>query len=347
MGTKYAAKEHTHETQQPIIRTACRTPPARTPDASPLGGLAAKRSVPPPPRRSSSIIEKSGSSAPMRGQEDEAAPAVPVRGRSVSYCEPPAPAVRTRSMSGARPSPATTARDASSSGRAPPVASPVVTLSPRSARSKLLLDGLDDEISSLSGNSNSASSRTRQPPVGKPPSREQQEEAPPPVPTRRSTSMAPTAQECGGSTAELDDMLGSLAQLHMPGSRLSSSGGGSRNGGMNNPEDTKVTCAGCKSLARGRCVIAAGQTYHLKCFVCSECAVPLDMSDIYAHGGRVYCESHFEALCLPVCHACESFIEGDLVRALGKTYHPEHFCCSLCKGVLEGGYLEHEVQSIE
>ncbi|KAL1453455.1 hypothetical protein WDU94_007593 [Cyamophila willieti] len=36
----------------------------------------------------------------------------------------------------------------------------------------------------------------------------------------------------------------------------------------------------------------------------------------------------------PLCHSCNIPIDGNLVKALGKTWHPEHFCCSYCGQVL-------------
>lgn len=37
------------------------------------------------------------------------------------------------------------------------------------------------------------------------------------------------------------------------------------------------------------------------------------------------------------CHACKQEIMGELVHALGNTYHPEHFFCSICQAEIGDG----------
>jgi hypothetical protein len=42
-----------------------------------------------------------------------------------------------------------------------------------------------------------------------------------------------------------------------------------------------------------------------------------------------------------VCGVAQPII-GECVNALGVGYHPEHFCCEICKTTLEGAFFEHE-----
>lgn len=43
------------------------------------------------------------------------------------------------------------------------------------------------------------------------------------------------------------------------------------------------------------------------------------------------------------CAGCGSNIQGRVVEAFGKKYHPEHFVCSFCMNPLGGGsYTEQE-----
>jgi hypothetical protein len=45
----------------------------------------------------------------------------------------------------------------------------------------------------------------------------------------------------------------------------------------------------------------------------------------------------------PTCVACNEMIIGQCLNALGKTYHPEHFVCTVCnKGFKNGQFVEHE-----
>eukprot|EP00794_Sanderia_malayensis_P016682 gene16682-18376_t len=44
---------------------------------------------------------------------------------------------------------------------------------------------------------------------------------------------------------------------------------------------------------------------------------------------------------IPVCHGCNDQIKGPFVSAIGKTWHPEHFCCDSCKKSLQNqGFVE-------
>jgi len=36
-----------------------------------------------------------------------------------------------------------------------------------------------------------------------------------------------------------------------------------------------------------------------------------------------------------LCHACQQPLTGPFVSAIGKTWHPDHFCCSSCKTSLQ------------
>lgn len=56
--------------------------------------------------------------------------------------------------------------------------------------------------------------------------------------------------------------------------------------------------------------------------------------------GDYLCTLDYQDLYGTRCFSCRDFIEGEVVSALGKTYHPRCFVCSTCRSVWgwgEGG----------
>ncbi|KAK9474806.1 uncharacterized protein V1510DRAFT_428152 [Dipodascopsis tothii] len=91
-------------------------------------------------------------------------------------------------------------------------------------------------------------------------------------------------------------------------------------------------CAQCgKSLVSARTVLRAlGNRYHPGCFKCAQCALSLEHAAFYPHDGQVYCHLDYHELFSPRCKHCNTPIEGEIVTALGATYHVGHFFCGGC-----------------
>ncbi len=47
--------------------------------------------------------------------------------------------------------------------------------------------------------------------------------------------------------------------------------------------------------------------------------------------GRQYCAYDYEQLFAPVCCRCNEFVLGRVIRALGASWHPACFRCSVCE----------------
>lgn len=87
---------------------------------------------------------------------------------------------------------------------------------------------------------------------------------------------------------------------------------------------------------------ALGKVWHREHLVCSACKQPLDMSGFVKHRGRLYHEACYQQRFAPRCAACGEKISGNVLKALGKSWHPEHFVCTRCGRQLSGAFCEHE-----
>jgi paxillin len=77
-------------------------------------------------------------------------------------------------------------------------------------------------------------------------------------------------------------------------------------------------------------VNALGCQWHKEHFTCAQCDVELGSSTYYESNGRPYCEKDYHELFAPRCAYCNGPILERVLRALGKTWHKEHFFCTLC-----------------
>eukprot|EP00727_Mastigamoeba_balamuthi_P008891 m51a1_g4624 putative wd repeat-containing protein 82-like (450) ;mRNA; r:312107-314398 len=96
-------------------------------------------------------------------------------------------------------------------------------------------------------------------------------------------------------------------------------------------------CPGCGQPAAGRVIEAAQRLWHSACFVCDFCRQPL-VGHFVSRYGKFFCNSCDLRLFGSYCEACGLPIEGSVVAAMGKTYHPHHLVCRRCRRVLQGGY---------
>ncbi|OCT91834.1 prickle-like protein 1 [Xenopus laevis] len=101
---------------------------------------------------------------------------------------------------------------------------------------------------------------------------------------------------------------------------------------------------------RCHCQIAVGDTavqsekvqekglhWHLGCFVCETCRLPLLQFIYFLQDGRIYCGRHHAELSRSRCAACDQLILSEkCIVAEGHCWHMEHFCCWECDEVLGG-----------
>ncbi|XP_069612487.1 prickle-like protein 4 isoform X3 [Ranitomeya imitator] len=71
--------------------------------------------------------------------------------------------------------------------------------------------------------------------------------------------------------------------------------------------------------------------WHLKCFVCETCRLPLSQFIYFMQDSRIYCGRHHAELTKARCAACDQLIMSEKCTiAEGLCWHVEHFCCWEC-----------------
>lgn len=99
----------------------------------------------------------------------------------------------------------------------------------------------------------------------------------------------------------------------------------------------KGSCAYCVKPIAGKIITALGKTWHPEHFTCAHCRQEIGPQPFFERDGVPYCQKDHEELFLPRCAYCKAPIANNVLTALNQTWHPEHFFCSHCGTVFEGG----------
>ncbi|XP_059952558.1 actin-binding LIM protein 2 [Mesoplodon densirostris] len=97
------------------------------------------------------------------------------------------------------------------------------------------------------------------------------------------------------------------------------------------PASTAILCNTCGNVCRGEVLRVQGKYFHIQCFVCKECGCDLAEGGFFVRQGEYICTQDYQRLYGTRCFSCDQFIEGEVVSALGKTYHPGCFVCAVCR----------------
>ncbi|MBN3320647.1 PDLI7 protein, partial [Atractosteus spatula] len=97
-------------------------------------------------------------------------------------------------------------------------------------------------------------------------------------------------------------------------------------------------CAKCKKIITGEIMHALKMTWHVHCFICAACKIPIRNKAFYMEEGEPYCEKDYEKMFGTKCHGCDFKIDaGDrFLEALGYSWHDTCFVCAICQINLEG-----------
>ncbi|XP_034861263.1 actin-binding LIM protein 2 isoform X11 [Mirounga leonina] len=100
---------------------------------------------------------------------------------------------------------------------------------------------------------------------------------------------------------------------------------------LEKPPSTAILCNTCGNVCKGEVLRVQNKYFHIKCFVCKACGCDLAEGGFFVRQGEYICTRDYQRLYGTRCFSCDQFIEGEVVSALGKTYHPDCFVCAACR----------------
>ncbi|XP_026184977.1 actin-binding LIM protein 3-like isoform X3 [Mastacembelus armatus] len=95
--------------------------------------------------------------------------------------------------------------------------------------------------------------------------------------------------------------------------------------------NSPIVCERCGEVCCGEVVRVKNTHFHVRCFTCQVCGCDLVHSGFFHHSGEYICTEDYQRLYGTQCDSCDQYITGEVVSALGRTYHPHCFVCSICR----------------
>lgn len=92
-----------------------------------------------------------------------------------------------------------------------------------------------------------------------------------------------------------------------------------------------IQCYRCGDTCKGEVVRVHNNHFHIRCFTCQVCGCALAQSGFFFKNQEYICTQDYQQLYGTRCDSCRDFITGEVISALGRTYHPKCFVCSLCR----------------
>ncbi|XP_055776719.1 actin-binding LIM protein 1-like isoform X4 [Salvelinus fontinalis] len=102
-------------------------------------------------------------------------------------------------------------------------------------------------------------------------------------------------------------------------------------------EKLLIQCYKCGEPCKGEVLRVQSKHFHLKCFTCKVCGCDLAQGGFFMKNGDYLCTLDYQRMHGTRCNGCRDFVEGEVVTALGKTYHPACFVCTICKRPFPAG----------
>ncbi|CAG9134510.1 unnamed protein product [Plutella xylostella] len=99
----------------------------------------------------------------------------------------------------------------------------------------------------------------------------------------------------------------------------------------------KVVCGACGGKCSGEVLRVSDKYFHTACFTCRACAASLARGGFFCRDGHYYCPQDYQRSFGTRCAACGQYVEGEVVSALGNTYHQKCFTCARCKRAFPSG----------
>ncbi|XP_018618162.2 actin-binding LIM protein 1 isoform X9 [Scleropages formosus] len=98
-----------------------------------------------------------------------------------------------------------------------------------------------------------------------------------------------------------------------------------------------IQCYKCGEPCKGEVLRVQSKHFHIRCFTCKVCGCDLAQGGFFMKNGDYLCTLDYQRMHGTRCNGCGDFVEGEVVTALGKTYHPNCFVCTLCKRPFPAG----------
>ncbi|XP_075468089.1 actin-binding LIM protein 1 isoform X4 [Ascaphus truei] len=95
-------------------------------------------------------------------------------------------------------------------------------------------------------------------------------------------------------------------------------------------EKPVIRCHKCGEPCKGEVLRVQSKHFHIKCFICKVCGCDLAQGGFFIKNGEYLCTLDYQRMYGTRCSGCGEFVEGEVVTALGKTYHPNCFACTVC-----------------
>lgn len=101
-------------------------------------------------------------------------------------------------------------------------------------------------------------------------------------------------------------------------------------------------CEGCKKIILGPYLSHQGKNWHIDEFVCaaSNCRKPLQNIGFIEEKGERYCKDCYEKYFAHTCGLCYEKVVGEVMHALGQTWHMTCFVCTACRQTFKDGVFQ-------
>ncbi|KAK7864065.1 hypothetical protein R5R35_002720 [Gryllus longicercus] len=99
----------------------------------------------------------------------------------------------------------------------------------------------------------------------------------------------------------------------------------------------KTFCQNCKKKCSGEVLRVQDKYFHIACFKCKVCEKSLAQGGFFCKDGGYYCTVDYQRLFGTKCATCGDYVEGEVVTALGNTYHQKCFTCARCRQPFPSG----------
>ncbi|XP_076049123.1 actin binding LIM protein Uncoordinated 115a isoform X5 [Oratosquilla oratoria] len=93
----------------------------------------------------------------------------------------------------------------------------------------------------------------------------------------------------------------------------------------------KTLCEQCNKKCSGEVLRVQEKYFHVSCFKCHSCQKSLAQGGFFTRDKDYYCTECYQVNFGQRCATCGHFVEGEVVSALGNSYHQKCFTCARCR----------------